>query len=86
SVIEAMARGLPCLSTPIGGVPEIVNASELFELDNVDELAKRIINLIDNPDYCVLLSEQNLQKSQNYEETELEVRRNKLYSVLMEAP
>ncbi|MCU7061170.1 MULTISPECIES: glycosyltransferase family 4 protein [Serratia] len=86
SVIEAMARGLPCLSTPIGGVPEIVNASELFELDNVDELAKRIINLIDNPDYCVLLSEQNLQKSQNYEETELEVRRNKLYSVLMDAP
>ncbi|CAI0912541.1 glycosyltransferase family 4 protein [Serratia liquefaciens] len=86
SVIEAMARGLPCLSTPIGGVPEIVNENELFKLDDLDELAMKIMNLMDNPDYCTRLSQENLHKSKCFEEAELESRRNKLYSILLAAP
>ncbi|CAI1564060.1 glycosyltransferase [Serratia proteamaculans] len=86
SVIEAMARGLPCLSTPIGGVPEIVDENELFKLDDFTELATKIMKLIENPERCISLSEENLYKSKLYEETELENRRNKLYSVLLAAP
>ncbi|HHQ6617549.1 TPA: glycosyltransferase [Serratia fonticola] len=83
SIIEAMARGLPCLSTPIGGVPELVAENELFQLDNYLQLSQKIINLIDNPEYCKELSNENINKSKKYIEPELELRRNTLYSTLL---
>ena len=36
AVIEAMAVGLPCLSTPVGGIPELIDEEYLF--DPLDEM------------------------------------------------
>ena len=42
ALIEAMAVGLPCLATRVGGVPELLAADALVDVDDVDGLARAI--------------------------------------------
>ncbi|MBC7797214.1 MAG: glycosyltransferase family 4 protein [Pyrinomonadaceae bacterium] len=52
SVIEAMAAALPCVTTDVGGIPELIDDGEngfLIEPSNVKKLAERISFLIENP-------------------------------------
>lgn len=60
SIIEAMAHGLPCISTNVGGVPEVIMDSEtgfIIETGSVDELIEKLIYLMENPDECVQMSQ-----------------------------
>jgi glycosyltransferase involved in cell wall biosynthesis len=55
SIIEAMAHGLPCISTNVGGVPELIIDGEtgfLIKPSDADELAKKLQFLIDHPERC----------------------------------
>lgn len=52
SILEAMAAGLPVISTNIGGIPEIVinnSTGLLVALENTDELSGAIVRLLSNP-------------------------------------
>ncbi len=52
ALLEAMAVGLPIVATRIGGVTDIVQESEtaiLFELENSNDLASRIIFCLSRP-------------------------------------
>ena len=49
SVLDAWAYGLPVVTTPVGGLPDIVTDGEnalLFEPGNIDELAAKLEKLI----------------------------------------
>lgn len=51
TVLEAMSYGILVSSTPVGGVPDIINDDEngfLFDLDNPGSVVKRINNVIDD--------------------------------------
>ncbi len=51
SLCEAMATGLPCVATPVGGIPDMIEHGKsgfLFEPDNADEMADAIIRLADD--------------------------------------
>jgi glycosyltransferase involved in cell wall biosynthesis len=50
-IIEAMSRGLPVVSTPMGAIPDIVRdgvTGYIVESRNSEELAERIIRLVRN--------------------------------------
>lgn len=79
TIIEAMACGLPCVSTPIAGIPELLNSKYLFNPDDDKGFAKEIIRLIDSPEELYEMSSKNIEKSHKYSKRILDQRRNKFY-------
>jgi len=52
SLCEAMAAGLACVATPVGGIPDMIEHGKngfLFGPDNGDGMADAIIRLVDDP-------------------------------------
>jgi glycosyltransferase involved in cell wall biosynthesis len=58
SLMEAMACGKPVISTMHAGIPELVEEI-LVEENNIEDLAKAIEPLVDNPELCKKLGERN---------------------------
>lgn len=59
SVIEAMALGLPVISTDVGGIPFLIrNNTEgmLVKPDNADEFVNQIVRLINEPELALKIT------------------------------
>ncbi|TVZ53404.1 glycosyltransferase family 4 protein [Dokdonia sp. Hel_I_53] len=70
SVIEAMALGLPIVSTNVGGIPFLINNSEdgiLVPRDNVMEFKKSIEFLIKNPTDAYVIAKKARSKVEAYD-------------------
>jgi glycosyltransferase involved in cell wall biosynthesis len=85
SMIEAMARGLPCLGTNVGGIPELLPAEDRVAANDACALAGLIGQVIVNPERMNLMAARNLRKASEYEETNLRLRRNELYTAVRDA-
>lgn len=69
SIIEAMTYGLPILSTPVGGIPEIVYDNInglLFKPGDKDGMKKSIDHLLDNDMVCGKMGKNSYEMSQAY--------------------
>lgn len=67
AVLDAWAYGLPVITTPVGGIPEIVNDGEnamLFTPGDTDKLASLLNKLIINKELQDKLSQASIQMSQ----------------------
>ena len=53
SILEAFSYGLPVISTPVGGIPEIVNSDNgfLFNPGDKDALSAILVNACKKTDY-----------------------------------
>lgn len=83
-IIEAMAKGLPCITTPVSGNPELVSEHFLVEYHDVEKLADRIEELITNKELYEATSKENFERSRKYEASVLEKRRDEFYKKLKE--
>lgn len=81
-IIEAMALGLPCISSPVSGVPELINKEYLVDYFDVDLLAEKIIQLISSSLLYETASKENFEKSLEYESSKLQKRRREFYTKL----
>jgi glycosyltransferase involved in cell wall biosynthesis len=65
TVVEAMAAGLPLITTRSGGIPEICEGvATIVERDNiVDNLASAILDLYEHPEKRRAMSEAALKRS-----------------------
>ncbi|MBZ0310172.1 MAG: glycosyltransferase family 4 protein, partial [Anaerolineae bacterium] len=68
AMVEAMARGLPVIGTPVGGVPELLDEESMVEPDNVAALAEKIRQFVTNPRLMREKSERNLEIAHEFEE------------------
>jgi glycosyltransferase involved in cell wall biosynthesis len=84
-IIEAMAKGLPAITTPVSGNPELVGSKFLVEYYDVDRLAATIEELLQNPDLYEVTSKENFERSQQYEASILQARRDKFYQQLKDS-
>lgn len=78
-IIEAMAKGLPAISTPVSGNPELLDAHFLVKYEDVKTLADRIEELVSDKKLYEKTSQANFHNSQKYEASVLEKRRDAFY-------
>lgn len=81
-IIEAMATGLPCLSTPVGGTPELLPQSLLFQPNDSIGFAGKIYELFQNPNLYEEISSKLFEKSKDFSSDVLTKRRNNFYKNL----
>lgn len=81
-VIEAMAVGLPCLSTPVNGIPELLDEENMFDPFDVQGFVNRIIELKNDSEEMERISQKELEKASEYENSILQNRRNEFYQKL----
>jgi len=83
ALIEAMARGLPCVGTNVGGIPELLNKENLVKVDDISTLAKRITVLLKNENEYNIAAGRNWEFSKNFENSILQMRRKGFYDFLI---
>lgn len=82
SIIEAMAVGLPVLSTPVNGIPELLDEEYMFHPFDVVGFTNKIIELLNSPQKLEEVSKNNIEKAKDYRIEALNLRRQKFYSNL----
>lgn len=81
-IIEAIAKGLPTITTPASGNPELIPTEYLVEFYDVDTLAKKIEKLVIDKDAYEKSSKENFEHSLQYEGSILQGRRDEFYTKL----
>lgn len=84
ALVEAMARGLPALSTDVGGVGELLPAECLAPANNYPVFSLKISELIQNPSNLAALSAQNLETARFYCSENTASRMNAFYRHIRE--
>jgi glycosyltransferase involved in cell wall biosynthesis len=84
AMLEAMARGLPCLGTSIGGIPELLHPEDLVSPDNPAALATALADVYSQPGRLERMSARNLEKAASYSAEILTNRRLDFYRALKE--
>lgn len=79
AMIEAMARALPCIGSDVGGIPELLDASELVPAGDAVALASKIKEVLLDPLRMQSLSRRNLKCSSEYSTSALTDRRRSFF-------
>ncbi|TCP52339.1 glycosyltransferase involved in cell wall biosynthesis [Tumebacillus sp. BK434] len=82
AVIEAMARGLPCIGTNVGGIPELLEQEDLVPVEDAGALAERIAEMLQDAKLYTERSDQNWHKAKEYHANLLSERRTTFYTRL----
>jgi glycosyltransferase involved in cell wall biosynthesis len=68
ALIEAMARGLPCIGSTVGGIPELLSPEDMVPPGDVTALARKIREVVTDPARMARMSARNLDKAKEYRE------------------
>jgi len=66
ALLEAMARALPAVASRIGGTPELLQPEHLFEPNEADQLAQRILEMVADAETLANASRQNFEVACGY--------------------
>jgi glycosyltransferase involved in cell wall biosynthesis len=79
AMIEAMARGLPCIGSTVGGIPELLATEDIVPPNDASALARKIREVLADPSRLVRMSARNLAKAREYSLDVLTRRRERFY-------
>lgn len=79
ALIEAMSRGLPCIASNVGGIPELLPDEFLIQPGDINNLKNLIAKLLNNAQYYHHASELVLESANKYTGSILNQRRMKFY-------
>lgn len=84
SVIEAMACGLVCICSDVGGIPELMEREDMFFWKDAAAMAERIAVLWNNWAEMKNRGDKNREKAKAYSAENLQCRRDDFYSKMKE--
>lgn len=70
-LLETMATGMVCVSSNVDGIPEILEADNIFNYSDTAGMTKRIIELIHDVESMNNISVQNIKVAREYSNTNL---------------
>jgi phosphatidylinositol alpha-1,6-mannosyltransferase len=79
ALLEAMARGLPCVATRVGGIPELLAADVLCDGGSVAQLVDRIGAILDGTVDANHQAARNLRRAGDFRSEVLRDRRRDFY-------
>ena len=79
SLIEAMSRGCPALASSVGGIPELLDDKYLHQPGDYKVLANQIKLYARDKEELLLMSENNFNKSKDYEIKKININRDKFF-------
>ena len=79
AMIEAMARGLPCLGTDVGGIPELLPPEDLVPREDFRALAGKINEVLCSHSRMQVMAERNLSRAREFHMDSLRIKRNQFY-------
>lgn len=83
TIIEAMAVGLPCLSTAVNGIPELLEPEYLIDQQDSNKFAKEAERILTDAELYRRISDRNIIKAHEYENSVLTTKRNDFYKKLL---
>jgi glycosyltransferase involved in cell wall biosynthesis len=84
ATIEAMARALPCVCSTVGGTSELLPREDMVPCGDVAALARKIREVVTNPERMARMSASNLEKAKEYREEILRERWTAFYRYVRE--
>jgi len=76
ALLEAMARGCPCIGSDVGGIPELLATEDLVPPNDHKALARKIMEVTADPQRMKTMSVRNLARAKQFDPKVLrEVRR-----------
>ena len=82
ALVEAMARGLPCVSTTVGGIGELLSPEDLVPPADVPALTAKLNEVLSDPERLTRMSARNAKTAAQYESSLLAARRPPFYQEL----
>jgi glycosyltransferase involved in cell wall biosynthesis len=83
-MIEAMAMGLPCLGSRVGGIPEYLDSDSLFTPKDADAIADKILPLLKNPAKLAQMSLRNFEAAKAFWPESLKKIKNEFWREIVE--
>ncbi len=84
ALVEAMARGCPCIGSTVGGIPELLAPEDLVPPNNPEALAQKIMEVTANPQRMKEMSERNLARAKQFDPEGLREARLAFYRYVRE--
>lgn len=75
ALVEAMARGLPCIATAVGGIPELLAAEDLIPIDDLPALVRLLLAVLRDAPRQVSMGLRNRTVAQGYHRQLIAARR-----------
>lgn len=79
ALVEAMARGCPCIGSRIGGIPELLHPDDLVPPGDAQALAAKILQVASEPQRLAQMSMRNLEKAKEFDPEILRKQRAEFY-------
>lgn len=84
SIMEAMACGLPCIVSDIRGNRDLINKAFLFDPNNPDALAEKIVEISKSEDLRAKMKTRNLEKIKGFRVDQVVDNLSKIYEEVFE--
>ncbi|MEX0346257.1 MAG: glycosyltransferase family 4 protein [Rhizobiaceae bacterium] len=79
ALIEAMSRGCPAIGSSAGGIPELLENTDIFTAGGVDELASLLARKLPDRQWMEESARKNWKLSASFEKAIIEGRRDEFY-------